>query len=443
MAFLNKYMKLLNTPMEAVLKPFVVATYVMSKPRFLFQQKTNNKLSREELKSISEARTELSDNKIKTLTRERLLHVEKLLIDELRLKPRIAVEYEFTFRDLEGKPVRLSKKEKVELDKILAEELPSFQESDKTYFSGSNYEYKFDTKGQFSVEQILIDLQNFKNNLGRYQSEVAMQTGINRPKLVIDETPYQPDKGHLGIFLDNTTSLHVNLSFEDANGNNFFAANRKSLQKSVASMLNFQLPSFALASDQSGLDRIDKGSSCVDMIKAAGNYSTGGAARFGKLWAASILANTVLALPLTDFYIWATPALVGLLLESKISGASSSVSYRTKSENKILAFIQRFSSKRAAKSASATRVENRLNAANQDPALSILNTIYPVYKALKGDKSKSQEKIRFKQQQIPVKPEILLNIALDAEEGLRELYGDELFEALFAKSINTFFPETK
>lgn len=451
MVFHRPYLKPLNKPFELTLSPFVGTVNFLTKPRFLKSQKPLKNFSRSEIKEISNSSKNKSSLSIDELTKNRLFEIERLLIEKLKLKPRVAVEFEFTFRDKNGAPVKLVQKERDALDEILREELQSFQESDKSIKATADAEYKFDTKGKISLKQLLNDIDNFKKNLSRYQDEVSIKTGIKRPDLVIDDSPYQPQKGHLGIFHDNTTSLHVNISLEDVDGKNVFNTNPDSLKRAVASILNFQLPSLALSSDKEGMDRIHKGSSSTNTISAGENNDTGGFSRYSKVVSATtlslssvfslIIANSGAALQSpVEFYSWSVPLLFALIADKKLNASSSSVSFRTKLSNEFKALLQKFQ-KRSAKTDSATRVENRLSSANQDPALAILNTLYPVYKTFQNDDSAGSLKLSEKKG-IPQSPEDLLSHALSAEKELRELYGDELFDLLLSKAVDEFFPES-
>ena len=445
MSFHHKFWKPFNKPFDFALKPFVGTINFLTRPRFIASQQPSQNFSRAEIKAISDQYQLESDITIEELTQKRLLEIEYLLTKNLKLKPRIAVEFEFTFRDEKGKPIRLLSSERKALDEILKEELPSFHASDKPVSPSADAEYKFDTKGEIPLMQLLNDISNFRKNFSRYQDEVFRKTGIIRPKLIIDDKPYQPEKGHLGVMHDNTTSMHVNVSLENEAGENIFYADREILEKAVSSLLDLQLPAFGLSPDKLGIDRIHKGSSSVDMISAGENSATGSYARFGKVVSAGTLSlASLISLIIADagvalkspvcFYALAGSALGALLLDKKISNASSSISFRTISKNKLMSMLQRYQ-KRPAKTASATRIENRLGRANQDPALLILNTLFPIYKSLKTDDASITVNIT-RENAIPATQEELLQHALSAEAELRELYGDELFERLLAQAVN-------
>ena len=353
----------------------------------------------------------------------------------------------------EGKPVRLTKLEKACLDSILKRELPSFHESQKN--SGVMYEFKFDTKGTLPISQLVTDIKKFKENFSSYQNEFELVYQnefelVNKRrsyKLRIDDTPYQPDSGRHGILFTNTAKLHVNISFKDKDDKNIFAENRKLLENAVKSILEQQLPTLALLIDKPGLDRIHKGSASTDMIAARENTATGGVSKFSKLlnsgslsipaFAELILADSGAALesPIT-FYSLALMTLSALMFQRPLSQGNSSLSIRSSSDNSLFSLVQKLT-KRSAKGKESTRIENRIIAGNQDPALAILTTLYPIYNVLKNKQSSIETGLG-KDRLIPEKPVDLINHALSEETKLREIYGDQLFEKLLKRTIDHF-----
>lgn len=464
--------------------------HFLARPRYFRSQKAKSDPQQvlNTIRKLSQTEQPKSDqlkNEIHRKCLQRIAEIEAEIKTDFGLKPRRAVEYEFSIRDSKNLPVRLrDQKKKAELSEALKKQIPSLVRIDFRK-SRDMVEVNFDTANdsQASSESLIKDILKFKLLLPQLIKEVY-SSGLD---VAIDESPLQSNL--TGYQSTDTGKLHVNLSFTDNSGANIFNVVPNFVNGNTGHLLDLQRASLAYSADKQGLARYREGRSCTSQISFGKNFATGGINRisqtggalfelFGKglgfltIGGFTFVNNQAPIIELSDpklliYYLTGSYLLYLGNWARVCSKANASLSYREmpnsfklipKRLREIL--LKNNFMKRTPSSKEATRVEDRVHGGNVDPALAILNNLGAVHLCLKqslkpiendsgdvknsfriGDKrfrfvetNQSQKKVM----PISQKPEDLIAFAADHEAEMEAIYGKELLDLLKLQFLENF-----
>jgi hypothetical protein len=420
----------------------------LTSPRFLFRPRP--KLQTEEvIRQLHEHKTNSSNQELRTqihkLALERLETLLENFESELGLKTRIAFEFEFSLRDSKNQPVSFSSEEKKIIVNSLRESFDSFKEI-KFHRTHKMIEALFDsahgdTKNPIDV---IRDIEAFKLKLPRLIMDKLGK------EVVINDNPYQEDLGFLTNQFSNSSKLHLNYSFEDESGENFFYRNPNLFFDIKSSLLENQRASLAYHINQDSFKRFQQASASVNQISAGVNMETGGTSKNIKLLSAvgmstfaaefsRISLATDIANPNNISVYFLAAIFLNLLNTSrKAVKGNSSISYRVmpkyvaylpeKLKMKIPQFL-----KRIPISKSETRIEDRIYSGATDPALAVLTSLASLRNSLKAHNEKVVGILP-----LPKTFEEAIAFAIEEEKFLEEIYGKELLSLLKANFVKNF-----
>ena len=394
----------------------------LNKPVFLFK-KPSKKYSRYELVNFSQPTT--PRNNICSLARNRVNNILAQLDETYSIKPRIAIELEFTLRSNNGKPYKLTSVEFKALEALLKQKYPCLNRLD--------YDGKYDLEAVFDSENsnpinLIDDVDSFKKEFTKHidalkETDTGLFDGQN---LSICLNPYQP---HISRFSSNTYGLHINLSlYKD--GKNIFASDEALLKNVASNILDVQGASFTLASRKPGIERISKGKTSPKWLGIGKNLSSGGVPVITSYVTALggfipfAIINDVNSCNWGD--LLAVPSFA-LLFCALITSKNPSIAIRKLEKNPLFKWIP---SQRLIKSSNQSRLENRMPGADQSIALAVLSTLYPALVALETKNSTLSANRPFKQN-----PEELLSEVKNQGEELKKMYGEVLFFELYQNAL--------
>ncbi len=453
--------------------------HFLARPRSLYSQKAKSdpETVLNEIRTLSKAENPKSDqlkNEIHKKCLQRIADIEAEIYTDFGLKRRRAVEYEFSIRDSNNRPIRLKdQKKKAELIKLIKEQIPSLVRIDfrKTR---DMVEVNFDSANadQNSSESFVEDISRLKLLLPKLIEDIFAI------KVSIDDSPLQSNL--TGYQSTDTGKLHINLSFTDSSDKNIFNLIPNFVPGNTGHLLDLQRASLAYSADKQGLARYKDGRSCTSQISYGKNFATGGTNRI--LQTTNALFNSGIAFFLFDVspraihlsnadfvgYYLATSILLANCLFTRIgSKANASLSYREMPECYKLVpkglreiLLKNYILKRTPISKEATRVEDRVHGGNVDPALAVLNNLGALHLCLKqslkpidGNSKDVKDSIQIgdrrfqlietnqgqkKVMPISQKPEDLIAFAADHEADMEAIYGKELLDLLKLQFLKNF-----
>jgi len=156
------YYLILVGVLSSTLDRFERMLVYLNKPVFLFK-KPSKKYSRNELVNFSQPTT--PRNNICSLARKRVSNILAQLYETYSIKPRIAIELEFTLRSNSGKPYKLTSVEFKALEALLKQKYPCLKRLD--------YDGKYDLEAVFDSENsnpinLIDDVDSFKKEFTKH-----------------------------------------------------------------------------------------------------------------------------------------------------------------------------------------------------------------------------------------------------------------------------------
>lgn len=459
--------------------------HFLARPRYFRSQKAKSDPQQvlNNIRALSQAeqpKAQQLKDEIHKKSLQRIAEIETEIKTNYGLKPRRAVEYEFSIRfkildSLNNYPMRVPEKKQAEIIKRLKEQIPSLVRIDFRQ-TRDMVEVNFDTANdsQASSESLIKDILKFKLLLPQVIKE-AYNSDFD---VAIDESPLQSNL--TGYQSTDTGKLHINLSFTDNSGENIFNLLPNFVNGNTGHLLDLQRASLAYSADKQGLARYREGRSCTSQVSYGKNYATGGVNRILQTKTALFnsgvglfifnmapLANSLSNANFLGYYLMAS-IMLGVCNRTRIhSKANASLSYREMPnfykyipERIREIFLSNFLFKRTPIYRGATRVEDRIHGGNVDPALAVLNNLGALHlclkQSLKAIDENSQDvtnsiqigdrKFQFvetnqgqkKEMPISQKPEDLIAFAADHEADMEAIYGKELLDLLKLQFLENF-----